>query len=641
MNSARLSRIEEIYHLAADKDRGDWDELVRNECGDDDNLRQEVLSLLSYEEISDSFIDSSPDAIAAEMFSEEERAPLIGKTIGHYDIKRLIGVGGMGEVYLADDTLLGRKVAVKLVPPDLAQYRGHLNRFKQEAKSASALNHPNILTIHEFGAEDGANYIVSEFVDGVTLRQRLDRGDLSGGDTLDIAIQVASALAAAHELGIIHRDIKPENIMIRRDRLVKVLDFGLAKLTMPAASDSETGKEGQTLLKTAPGSVMGTAAYMSPEQTRGVKVDGRTDIWSLGVVIYEMVTGRRPFEGTTQTDVVVAILKQPTPALDELITDTPPELARIIDKALAKNIEERYQTVAELASDLRSLKSRLEFEEELQRSHKGRSSVKQIATETVTKTIPIVDRSESLEIEPASEPHKRYNRIFLYALILVLVVMAALITVVVWRSQTVGTSPTIAATNSTVGGDPAAEAPLRTLLYSLTVQSYTDGRYKEPFTLSGEMLFRNRDRVRLNIKGPQSGYLYILNQGPKDDRTGSSFNILFPTPMTNDGSALLATDQEIQIPERSWFQLDTKEGTELVWLIWSERAIPQLESAKRFANAEDRGRIKDPELTRSIDTLLEKQQATKANVEKDEDKKETVVSGNGDIVAHIIRLEHH
>ncbi|HSU24552.1 MAG TPA: serine/threonine-protein kinase, partial [Pyrinomonadaceae bacterium] len=392
MNASRLKQIEAIYHSAADKTPTDREEFVRAECGEDENLRREVISLLSYEEISDSFIDTSPDSIFAEMLSEEDKPTLIGKTIGHYDIKQLLGVGGMGEVYLANDNLLNRKVALKLVPPDLAELRVNLNRFKQEAKAASALNHPNILTIYEFGAEDGTQYIVSEFVDGVTLRQRIKDGVPSGKELLDIAGQVASALAAAHSSGIVHRDIKPENIMIRRDGIVKVLDFGLAKLTMPAGS--ETSKEDQTLFKTAPGSVIGTAAYMSPEQARGVEVDGRTDIWSLGVVIYEMLTGCRPFDGDTQTDVLVAILNQPVPALADFAVEAPAELKRIIDKALAKNVEDRYQVVEELASDLRSLKARLEFEAELQRSQSDQSAASdssENAPEAGTKLIPALD----------------------------------------------------------------------------------------------------------------------------------------------------------------------------------------------------------------------------------------------------------
>ena len=580
MNTARLKQIEEIYHSAADKTPTEREEFVRAECGDDENLRREVISLLSYEEISDSFIDTSPDSIFAEMLSGEDKVTLIGKTIGHYDIKQLLGLGGMGEVYLANDNLLNRKVALKLVPPDLAELRINLNRFKQEAKAASALNHPNILTIHEFGAEDGAQYIVSEFVDGVTLRQRIKDSVPSGKEILDIAGQVASALAAAHGSGIVHRDIKPENIMIRRDGIVKVLDFGLAKLTMPAGS--EMSKEDQTLFKTAPGSVIGTAAYMSPEQARGVEVDSRTDIWSLGVVLYEMLTGHRPFDGDTQTDVLVAILNQPVPALADFAVEAPPELRRMIDKALAKNVEDRYRVIEELASDLRSLKARLEFEAELQHSQSDRSAASDLQANTpepATQLIPALDPAtlpgKSTPDTSSSSPGK--TRSIVFASVVALVVVAGMIGAVVWKSNRSDSpsGPPEAADRSNAPDTVAARQP-RKLTYSLTVQSYTDGRYKDPFRLSGEMLFRNRDRVRINVKSPQAGHLYILNQGPQGDRGEPSYNILFPSSTTNDGSALLAADQQIQIPQQSWFELDAKEGTELVWLVWSESAIPDI-----------------------------------------------------------------
>lgn len=648
MNSTRLKQIEEIYHAAADSSPIDRVAFVRAECGEDENLRREVESLLSYEEVSDSFIDSSPDAIAAEMFSEPDDLPaLIGKTIGRYSIKKLLGLGGMGEVYLADDSLLNRKVALKLLPPGLIEHRDHLKRFKQEAQAASALNHPNILTIHEFGTENGSNYIVTEFVDGVTLRQRMRESRISVIDTLDVALQIASALGAAHEAGIIHRDIKPENVMIRRDGIVKVLDFGLAKLMMPTGPDLEAGGEAQTFFKTAPGIVMGTTGYMSPEQARGVKVDGRTDIWSLGVVIYEMVAAHLPFRGATQTDVLVAILNQSVPAFENLGTDAPAEIKQIVDKALTKDVEVRYQDIAELAADLKSCKKRLEFEAELAKSQSARPAIDtQPPREAVTQMIPAAvvgppiqrDRSEESKTDSGD---KNKSRPFALMSIIALVVLAGVVGAYVWQSKSFDTSGQPAAPmNAPTVPDTAAAKPSRILTYSLTVQSFTDGRYKNPFQLSGEMLFRNRDRVRLNIQSPQAGYLYILNQGPKGDNGDASFNILFPSPATNDGSAMLSADQKIQIPAQSWFELDTKEGTELIWLVWSENAIQELESAKRFANARDRGKIQDAELIGSIESLLRKHQSRIADVEKDDNKKESRITANADILAHTIKLEH-
>jgi serine/threonine protein kinase/Flp pilus assembly protein TadD len=292
------------------------------------------------------------------------------KSIARYRILEKLGAGGMGEVYLAEDTKLGRKVALKLLAEELTQNRDRLSRFDQEAYAASALNHPNILTIYEMGDEAGRHYIATEFVDGMTLRKRLHASPMEFSDVLHIAIQVAGALEEAHAAGIIHRDIKPENIMIRRNGHVKVLDFGLAKLTESQFSGEEADGEAVTraLVLTDAGVVMGTSQYMSPEQARGKAVDVRTDIWSLGVVLYEMAAGRAPFFGDTKTDVIVAIAKTDPPPLARFAPNLPAEFEWIVMKALRKNVDERYQTIKELESDLKKLKQRLEFQTELERS---------------------------------------------------------------------------------------------------------------------------------------------------------------------------------------------------------------------------------------------------------------------------------
>src|SRR5882724_10288819 len=276
----------------------------------------------------------------------------------------------MGEVYLAEDTKLGRKVALKLLAEELTQNRDRLNRFDQEAYAASALNHPNILTIYEMGDEAGRHYIATEFIDGVTLRKRLSGAPIELLEVLDIAIQVTGALEEAHAAGIVHRDIKPENIMIRRNGHVKVLDFGLAKLTERPSSAEEADTEAITraLVQTDAGIVLGTSQYMSPEQARGKPIDARTDIWSLGVVLYEMAAGRAPFTGETKTDVIVAIARIEPMPLARFAPNVPPEFEWIVMKALRKDVDERYQTVKELESDLKKLKQRLEFTTELERS---------------------------------------------------------------------------------------------------------------------------------------------------------------------------------------------------------------------------------------------------------------------------------
>ena len=297
------------------------------------------------------------------------RSKLMDK-VSHYRIVEKLGAGGMGEVYLAEDMKLGRKVAIKVLSEEYTTNRDRLHRFELEACAASALNHPNILTIHEVGNDEGRHYIATEYIDGVTLRTKIGGAQLESREILDIAVQVASALEEAHAAGIIHRDIKPDNIMIRRNGYVKVLDFGLAKLTETTTEREPSDGEASTrvLIHTDAGVVMGTSHYMSPEQARGKLVDVRSDIWSLGVVIYEMVAGRTPFEGETSTDVIVAITQKEPPPLLRFGPNVPAELDWIVTKALRKDREERYQTVKELLVDLRRLKQRLEFEAELERS---------------------------------------------------------------------------------------------------------------------------------------------------------------------------------------------------------------------------------------------------------------------------------
>ena len=291
------------------------------------------------------------------------------KSISRYKILEKLGSGGMGDVYLAEDTKLGRKVALKLLAEELTQNRDRLSRFDQEAFAASGLNHPNILTIYELGDEGGRHFIATEYIEGQTLRKRLQTTPMEIIEVLDVAIQVAGALEEAHAANIIHRDIKPENVMIRRNGHVKVLDFGLAKLMeRPEPDHADTEAVTRALVQTDAGMVLGTSQYMSPEQARGKPVDARTDIWSLGVMLYEMATGRAPFSGETKTDVIVAIAKNDPPPLVRYAPNAPAEFEWIVLKALRKDVDERYQTIKEFESDLKTLKQRIEFQSELERS---------------------------------------------------------------------------------------------------------------------------------------------------------------------------------------------------------------------------------------------------------------------------------
>lgn len=292
----------------------------------------------------------------------------IGTRLDRYEIRASIGAGGMGEVYLAQDVQLRRSVALKVLPHEYTKNEDRLRRFEQEAHAASALNHPYIITIHEIGSEGDTHFIATEFIDGESLRQRMRREGLKLGEAIEISVQAASALAAAHETGIIHRDIKPENIMLRRDGYVKVLDFGLAKLTEKSSAHQSSDSDAATLLQTDPGTVLGTAQYMSPEQARALPVDERTDIWSLGCVLYEMVAGRAPFRGETASHIIVSILENNPARLTHVRPGIPAELERIVEKALAKDRDARYQTAKDMMIDLRALKQRLEFDAEMDRS---------------------------------------------------------------------------------------------------------------------------------------------------------------------------------------------------------------------------------------------------------------------------------
>lgn len=361
----RWQRVKEIFEGALEKHGAEREAFLDRVCNGETEVREEVESLLRSYEVAGSFMESPAVAQAADDLDQKLTA---GQRVKHYQIANLIGEGGMGEVYLATDTILGRRVALKVLPAFVSKDPERLRRFTQEARAASRLSHPNVCVVHEIGeTDDGRPFIAMEYVEGMTLRQRIRSHALKLGDVLDIAIQVAEALTAAHEAGIVHRDIKPENIVIRPEGYVKILDFGLAKLTERHKGATHTTMS-TLLFHSSPGTVIGTAAYMSPEQARGISVDERTDIWGLGVVLYEMTSGRPPFTGETATDVVVAIVEKDPLPISQHVEGVPPELERIVKKALRKDRNERYQIVKELAIDLRSLRRELEVNSLLERS---------------------------------------------------------------------------------------------------------------------------------------------------------------------------------------------------------------------------------------------------------------------------------
>ncbi|HXM49217.1 MAG TPA: protein kinase [Pyrinomonadaceae bacterium] len=646
MQPERWQQISGIFKSALALGPEERAAYVAAECGADESLRRDVELLIESHSQADkdNFINDpavaevAPLLISEDNESEDSQDRLEnGQQLSHYRIIRKLGAGGMGEVYLAEDTRLDRTVALKILPPDVAADKRRMQRFKQEAKLASSLNQPNILTIFEFADTESLHFIASEYVDGLTLRERLRISPVKLPEIIDISAQVVAALDAAHEAKIVHRDIKPENIMMRRrDGVVKVLDFGLAKLTEKTSgqsvgrSDSEINTE--LLLRTRPGTVMGTITYMSPEQAQGSHIDERTDLWSTGVIIYEMVAGCAPFVGVTSSHTIVNILeKEPAPLAKMGARNVPPELQRIISKALAKNRDERYQTAKDMLIDLRNLKKRLELDAEIERS----ASPESIAPpETPTgKGIPAANSIEAaLSTAESSQSEKRRRRGWVPLIALMSVLIMGLIIATSWsrfrRATVVAPAPVTVA------------VPERKLSYWMTVQKYRNGRpFEKTFRLAGEINFEKDYRVKLNVSSPQSGYLYVLNEGPASITGPSPLSILFPSTTANKGLSHLAENQRVEIPEQSWFQFDAEKGTEKLWVVFCADAVPELEAVKQFANSKDQGLIKDPGLNARVQEFIRAHSGEKATLEKDDEQ--TILKIPGAALVHAIKLEHH
>jgi eukaryotic-like serine/threonine-protein kinase len=350
VNSERWQQIEELFHEASELSPDARVRFLDGVCASDAELRNQVGALLDSLEESGDFIERSPVAKAV----PAPAGSFIGRTIGYYETVSLLGTGGMGEIYLAKDSRLDRQIALKILPAQFTQDVTQVERFIREARAASTLNHPNIITVHEIGYDAGAHFIAMEFIAGETLREKINRGKIELKEALRIAAQIASALAAAHQAGIVHRDIKPENVMVRPDSLVKVLDFGLAKPLEIETSAANPGLPARVSLQTDPMFLMGTLAYLSPEHARREKVDHRTDLFSLGVVLYEMIEGERPFKGENAAVLLDAVLNNGPAASHQ-----PAGVRRIVERALAKNRDGRYQTATEMLHDLTALEKEM------------------------------------------------------------------------------------------------------------------------------------------------------------------------------------------------------------------------------------------------------------------------------------------
>jgi serine/threonine-protein kinase len=354
--SVRWRQVDQLLDAAIEREPEDRASFLAEACAGDEALRREVESLLAAHEQAGSFIEAPPAEVAAELVGQEHTRSMVGLTLGHYRLDSLIGAGGMGEVYRARDLRLDRDVAVKLLPEHLANDHEALRRFEREAKAVAALSHPNILSIFDFGAEHDLNYAVMELLEGEALRARLSHGALGWRGAVEIGAAIADGLAAAHAKGIIHRDLKPENIFLTTDGQVKILDFGIARVKHAVSADAETSSSRVTAT-TRPGTVMGTVGYMSPEQVAGETVDAPSDIFSFGCVLYEMVSGQRPFARETVRETIAAILRDEPPPLAESGKKIPEGLERVIRHCLEKRPRDRFQSARDLAFDLRSIMS--------------------------------------------------------------------------------------------------------------------------------------------------------------------------------------------------------------------------------------------------------------------------------------------
>jgi serine/threonine protein kinase/predicted Zn-dependent protease len=436
MSPEQWQKIHELFEAALERPAEDRAAFLDRACAGAEETRRRVEAMLEADAQKDLLVDR-PAYRAADIFAQsnsgaDDSQSYSGETIGVYRLIKELGRGGMGTVYLAYDTRLGRQAALKLLPSHLVNNPERVRRFQREARTVSALNHPNIITIYDFGQEDGRHYIVSEFVEGRTLRNLVGSLDVSLNQILDLAVQVASALEAAHAAGIVHRDIKPENIMLRPDGYAKVLDFGLAKLTDPESG----GDEAKTDVSLAPpdfetrtGIVLGTVNYMSPEQARGQKVDGRSDLFSLGVVLYELITGRRPFGGETWHHTIVAITDAEPPPIARDVRGAPAALQEIIDRALAKDRERRYQTARALLTDVQTLQGELAADARIQliRTEREQDATKIEEQITRGETQAAITNDESVrdKVIGAVLSLARFKRRRLIAVVVILAAIAA------------------------------------------------------------------------------------------------------------------------------------------------------------------------------------------------------------------------
>lgn len=554
MNPEQWSRVKELCLAALARPHRERDAYLEEACREDGVLLSEVRSLLSLEEEAREGFDGLPPELVAAALRYD--ASLIGSRIGNYLVQGLLGRGGMGEVYLAEDTVLGRQVALKVLPEEFTNDEQRLQRFKQEARAASGLKHRNIITIYSVGREDGVHFIATEYVPGLTLRQRLAAsGRLELREALEVARQIASALEAAHRDGIVHRDVKPENIMFEPDGTAKLLDFGIAKLVEDLATVSAgTATEPP---KTEQGVILGTPAYMSPEQARHQTLDHRSDLFSLGVVLYEMITGRVPFAGGTPYDQQAAVLASEPIPIGQYLDRVPPVLQWVIGKVLTKEPGLRYQTATDLLIDLTRLEQSLENEENMP-AERPPGAAKTLDTRA--------EASSTAGIKRQGQTNHRWVKSGRVKLAAGLLAFIPLIVVAVWLT---GTGRRLAGFLGLSGPSPVIE--------SIVPGRPVDIIGDQPIEVRGRHF---QDGLKLKVEFPSGGSNELSGaQIQKQEGKDTSFNILFDLNGNPGTYALQVLNPDGQVSPR--FTFETRHETLRPVINWIEPPNPKTSGAEQ------------------------------------------------------------
>ncbi|HVF56602.1 MAG TPA: protein kinase [Pyrinomonadaceae bacterium] len=646
----RRRRIEELFHAALDC-RGDAerDALLAEACAGDAPLREEIERLLAADKRSETFMEEPAARVVAERFAASSAAPhdssetsaqrsphaheaafSPGEVLaGRYEIERPLGRGGIGVVYLARDRqLLGKRVVVKRLLDESLRSEWMVRKFKHEMEALTRLDHRGIVGVRDAGETgDGLPYIVMQYIEGVDLAHALEPAGMSLERVARLMRQAGRALSAAHEAGVLHRDLKPANIMLQPtsegDEEVKLIDFGIAKVKNSVLAPS-----------TAVAQAVGTVSYMSPEQLNAEELTPASDVYSLGVIAYEMLTGRKPFVPASVFQ-LPEMQRAGVRVLPRALRPDLPEAAEsVMLKALSFRPHERYASARQFGE---SLALALEAGAEIADAAKGaRDEGARLSGEGAQRRGDGFVEDEAIAARTASKSRSRKRALRL--LLGVAAASSALVVIGALLMRGVRERPV------NVASSPPAvsNAAQLTFTYWLDVQKYRGGRpFEEEFRLAGEINFEKDYRVRLGIVAPQPGYLYIVNEGPETAGGLPDYNVLFPTPTANDGSAFLKANQTIRIPERVPFKFDAQKGVEKLWLIYSAQSIAELEAVKGVVNAVERGVVSDRAQILTLRDFIARRAASMPEVARDEGRTLTSVTSREEILVHLLRLEHH